>query len=88
MSSGRIVLDGPFRVSTRCGTPDSDCIEIGAGWVKSTYSNSQGTCTEVRRPSARVVAVRDSTDPDGPQLAFGPGEWGKFMTRVKAVGQD
>jgi hypothetical protein len=33
---------------------------------------------------APVVAVRDSKDPDGPQLAFGVTEWRAFAQRAKA----
>jgi hypothetical protein len=34
------------------------------------------------RPAA--VAVRDSKDPDGPRLAFGPRDWEQFIGQVKA----
>ncbi|MBB4774693.1 hypothetical protein F4557_003111 [Actinomadura catellatispora] len=30
-----------------------------------------------------AVAVRDSKDPDGPKLVFGPGAWQTFAGRVK-----
>ena len=39
-------------------------------WRKSSYSgNSGGQCVEVGS-AARMIAVRDSKDPDGPVLAF------------------
>ena len=41
-------------------------------WRKSTHSYAD-TCVEVARPADRL-AVRDSADPDGPQLAFAGGD--------------
>ena len=32
---------------------------------------------------SRNLAVRDSTDPSGPQLAFGPQGWDRFLARVR-----
>jgi hypothetical protein len=53
-------------------------------WRKSSYSgNSGGQCVEVGT-AARVIAVRDSKDPRGPVLAFGPQNWQRFTDRVKA----
>ena len=54
-----------------------------AAWRSSSYSGSGGgNCAEVATvPSA--VAVRDSKDPDGPRLAFGPEAWRAFAARVK-----
>lgn len=44
----------------------------GATWRKSTRStNNGGNCVELAR-AGRVVAVRDSKDPMGPALVFGP----------------
>jgi len=55
----------------------------GAAWRKSSYSGgASGNCVEVA--AARMVAVRDSADPEGPVLAFGPKEWQRFADRVKA----
>lgn len=49
-------------------------------WRKSSRSNSQGTCVEV----ADGVAVRDSTDQKGAVLRFRPGQWDRFLNRVKS----
>ena len=56
-----------------------------AVWRKSSYSGNGGdTCVEVARNLPTVVAVRDSTDPDGPALAFAPDAWKTFTRRIKA----
>jgi hypothetical protein len=41
-----------------------------------------GGCVEVA--AVKLVAVRDSKDPDGPKLIFGPGQWAAFTSRVRA----
>jgi hypothetical protein len=57
----------------------------GGPWRKSRRSNGQAECVEVACTRPGVIAVRDSKDPDGPQLAFGPGPWRTFATQVKAA---
>ncbi len=53
-------------------------------WRTSSYSgNSGGQCVEVGN-AARLIAVRDSKDPDGPVLAFAADTWAAFAERVKA----
>jgi Domain of unknown function (DUF397) len=55
-----------------------------ARWRKSSYSGTNGgNCVEVAQNLPGAVAVRDSKDPDGPKLAFGPDEWLAFTTGVK-----
>ncbi len=55
----------------------------GATWRKSSYSSNGGaTCVETAM-AGPVVAVRDSTDPDGPTLAFTGREWDTFLNLVK-----
>jgi hypothetical protein len=55
-----------------------------AVWRKSSYSGgASGNCVEVATGD-RAVAVRDSKDPKGPVLAFGPNDWQWFADRVKA----
>ncbi|GIJ25666.1 hypothetical protein Vqi01_08280 [Micromonospora qiuiae] len=52
----------------------------GARWRKSTRSNgSGGACVEVADNLSGLVAVRDSKDPAGPVLAFGPAAWRAFV---------
>jgi hypothetical protein len=58
-------------------------------WRKASYSGGNGGgCVEVARDLPGVVAVRDSKDPGGPRLAFPPGHWQAFTTRVKAIRHD
>jgi len=48
-------------------------------WYTSSFCNDQeSACVEVRTGPGGA-AVRDSTDPDGPVLTFGPEEWGAFV---------
>lgn len=59
-----------------------------ANWRKSSYSGNGGaTCIEVADASGgaeRLVAVRDSKDPDGPKLAFTGSQWRDFTDAIKA----
>ncbi len=66
-----------------------------ARWRKSSYSGSNGgDCVEVaeidggaegpEHKSGRLIAVRDSKDPDGPALFFTPEEWKAFLLGVHA----
>jgi Domain of unknown function (DUF397) len=54
-----------------------------ATWRKSTYSNTQGACTEVARLDDGC-AVRDSKDRTGPALRFTASEWAAFTAGVRA----
>jgi hypothetical protein len=59
-------------------------------WRKSSYSGGNGgTCVEVavvpgsKEGSDRVIAVRDSKQPDGPALIFTPAEWEAFTAGAR-----
>jgi hypothetical protein len=55
----------------------------GLTWRTSSYSGSNGgNCIEVVA-TTDTVAVRDSKDPHGPMLAFGPQDWKRFAEQVK-----
>lgn len=56
-----------------------------ATWRKSSYSGSNGgDCVEIAVLADNGRAVRDSKDPGGPVLAFGPEGWRTFTVAVKA----
>ncbi|MFJ5777663.1 DUF397 domain-containing protein [Streptomyces sp. NPDC093094] len=53
-------------------------------WVKSSYSQGNGACVEVKSPVPSALAVRDSKVTDGPTLDFPAAAWQAFVTSVKA----
>jgi Domain of unknown function (DUF397) len=53
-------------------------------WRKASYSSTNGgNCVEVGT-TGQTVAVRDSKNPDGPKLAFGPGSWRAFTSSMRS----
>jgi hypothetical protein len=59
--------------------------KLRGAWRKSTHSGGTNTtCVEVAEMS-QGLAVRDSTDPVGPRLAFGAQNWDRFLARVRTV---
>ncbi len=54
-------------------------------WFTSSYSGGNGdSCVEVARLPAGGVAVRDTKDRSRPAHRYGAGEWGAFLTAVRA----
>ncbi|MGA5067107.1 DUF397 domain-containing protein [Streptomyces exfoliatus] len=48
-------------------------------WFKSSYSGGEGgECVEVAAHPA-AIHIRDSKNPDGPQLAVSPTAWAAFV---------
>jgi hypothetical protein len=52
-------------------------------WRKSVRSD-QGNCVEVAFAADGTVGVRDSKNPIGAVLEFGPGEWEAFIAGAQA----
>ncbi|WP_327070487.1 DUF397 domain-containing protein [Kitasatospora sp. NBC_01302] len=55
-------------------------------WFKSSRSNAQSACVEVGAGLPGAVPVRDSKDPQGPALVFGPAAWRTFVTALHGGG--
>lgn len=51
-------------------------------WSKSSYSNNNGSCVEVRRDGIDVL-VRDTKDREGGTLRFNTQEWLAFVNGAK-----
>jgi hypothetical protein len=56
---------------------------LGPEWRKSSRSDSNGNCVELRDKHGRVE-MRDSKDPTGPTLGFDPEAFEAFIDDVKA----
>lgn len=55
-----------------------------AVWRKSSHSGGNGgNCVEVARNLPGTVAVRDSKDRGGPELAVGDRAWSQFIQGIK-----
>ena len=52
-------------------------------WRKSSHSSGQGNCVEVCWSEPGAVAVRDSKDQAGPELAVDDRAWSAFVRGVK-----
>jgi len=55
----------------------------GAGWRKSSASNSQGACVELAQLGGDEFAVRNSRYPDGPALIYTHAEVAALIEGVK-----
>ncbi|MEU3495192.1 MULTISPECIES: DUF397 domain-containing protein [Kitasatospora] len=53
-------------------------------WRKSSYSGGNGACVEIAVPGSASIAVRDSKDPQGPQLRFSEAAWAAFAAAAGA----
>ncbi|MEV7465340.1 DUF397 domain-containing protein [Streptomyces kronopolitis] len=59
--------------------------ELGAEqWVKPWSGSNAGNCVEAKPLSDGRVALRQSTDPDGPALIYKQGEIAAFIMGAKA----
>ncbi len=72
-----------WRKASYSGDNGGACIEVGI-WRKSSHSGANGgDCVEVASTGQPLIAVRDSKDPSGPNLAFTPPAWESFMQRMR-----
>ncbi|MFJ6102546.1 DUF397 domain-containing protein [Streptomyces sp. NPDC092359] len=71
-----------WRKSSYSGSSGDNCAEVALPWHKSSHSSGgDGDCVEVAAcPS--TVHVRDSKNPNGPQLTLEPTAWSEFLTRL------
>lgn len=56
------------------------------GWRKPSRSGYNNSCVEAGNGPG-VTAVRDSTDRDGPALAFSHAAWRELARRLKGAGR-
>lgn len=57
---------------------------VRSQWRKSSHSGSGGSeCVEAALLPYRLVALRDSTDPDGPMLSIAPSAWASLLAGIK-----
>ena len=72
-----------WRKASYSGGNGGNCVEVGV-WRKASYSGGNGGgCVEVASTGRALVAVRDSQNPNGPNLAFAPSVWASFIRRVQ-----
>ncbi len=55
----------------------------GVTWLKSSHSNSQGTCAEFARLPSGEVAMRNSNFPEGPALVYTQAEVKALLRAIK-----
>ncbi|MER6950109.1 DUF397 domain-containing protein [Nonomuraea sp. NPDC000554] len=72
-----------WRKSSFSGDNGGDCVEFAElTGLGQTAGPVEGL--EHKAGHDRLVAVRDSKDPDGPKLFFTPAEWNAFLDGAKA----
>lgn len=67
----------------RAGKDETMSRELdGARWFKSSRSGAGKECVEVAFLGTGRVGIRDSKNPGGPALIFGPDDWAAFTSAV------
>ncbi|MFF9786147.1 DUF397 domain-containing protein [Streptomyces nigrescens] len=63
----------------------NECLEVA--WQKSSYSGDSDSneCLEVA-PTPSTIHLRDSKNPDGPQLHLRPSAWADFVAYAASEG--
>ena len=54
-------------------------------WHTSSHSGSNGGNCLQAAATAYAIAIRDSKDPHGPVLTFGPHDWQRFTSQIKTT---
>lgn len=79
-------VTGPATGRLRNGMPAR---ELGTeGWHKPWSGQNGGACVEAKKLPDGRVALRQSTDPDGPVLLYTPEEITAFIEGAKAGDAD
>ena len=64
--------------------PSSTALE-DAQWQRSSHSTQMNNCVETALvPPGRLLAVRDSKNPGGPALLFGPAAWTGLVSVLRS----
>ncbi|GAA5000209.1 DUF397 domain-containing protein [Streptomyces siamensis] len=84
MASNADPAGAQWRKSSYSSDQGGECVECAPtgplAWRKASYSSDQGgDCVEVAQTPQATVAVRDSKNPAGPALAFGPAAFTGFV---------
>lgn len=53
-------------------------------WRRSSFSYANGNCVEVSGLSTERIRVRDSKNPQGPQLEFTPSQWSTLLSAIRS----
>jgi hypothetical protein len=68
-------------IKASASNSQGNCAEM-APWVKASASSDTGSCVE-QQQTRLGVKVRDSKDPDGPQLHFTTAEFAAWLDGAK-----
>ncbi|MFJ4315742.1 DUF397 domain-containing protein [Streptomyces lavendulae] len=83
MDTSQNLTGAQWRKSSYSGDTGGQCIECAplgtAAWRKSSYSgDTGGECVEIAA-QPRLVAVRDSKNPEGPAFTVSPSAFAVFV---------
>lgn len=85
-NGGGCVEVGVWHKATHSGGNGGECVEVGL-WRKTSHSGDGSGdgrgCVEVAATPPALIAVRDSKNPSGPELAFTASSWRSFTERLR-----